>query len=172
MHITKSILILLFMFSLPQSTLADETILEDSRAQSELVIELAQAQKEAEYYKRQSRNLKWALGGLTAVYIFVYIMGRRRLTKMIWVRNRAIRMALKKAEDSDRMKTEFIRDMSHEIRTPLNSISGFSQLLCNDDYQLDEEERHKIKDSIEENIVRINDIFNQLRKMAGDSSKS
>lgn len=171
MNITKAFFILILTIFLSKSTFADETIIEDSRAQSELLIELARVQKEAESYKQQSRNLKWALVGLTAVYTFVYIMGRRRLTKMIWVRNRAIRMALKKAEESDRRKTEFIHNMSHEIRTPLNSISGFSQLLCDDEYQLDEKERHKMKDSIEENIVRINDIFNQLRKMADTSSK-
>jgi len=34
-----------------------------------------------------------------------------------------------KAEESDRLKTEFINNMSHEIRTPMNGILGFSQLL-------------------------------------------
>jgi PAS domain S-box-containing protein len=33
------------------------------------------------------------------------------------------------AEESDRLKTEFINNMSHEIRTPLNGIMGFSSLL-------------------------------------------
>lgn len=34
-----------------------------------------------------------------------------------------------KAEESDRLKTEFINNMSHEIRTPLNGILGFSSIL-------------------------------------------
>ena len=34
-----------------------------------------------------------------------------------------------KAEESDRLKTEFIHNMSHEIRTPMNGILGFSRLL-------------------------------------------
>ncbi|MBN2165306.1 MAG: HAMP domain-containing histidine kinase [Marinilabiliaceae bacterium] len=34
-----------------------------------------------------------------------------------------------KAEESNQLKTEFIRNMSHEIRTPLNSIIGFSELI-------------------------------------------
>lgn len=34
-----------------------------------------------------------------------------------------------KAEESDRLKSEFINNMSHEIRTPLNGILGFSNLL-------------------------------------------
>ena len=38
-------------------------------------------------------------------------------------------IAKSKAEESDRLKTEFIHNMSHEIRTPMNGILGFSELL-------------------------------------------
>ncbi|MBN2615859.1 MAG: PAS domain S-box protein [Bacteroidales bacterium] len=34
-----------------------------------------------------------------------------------------------KAEESDRLKSEFLSNMSHEIRTPMNGIIGFSELL-------------------------------------------
>lgn len=34
-----------------------------------------------------------------------------------------------KAEESDRLKSEFLTQISHEIRTPINSILSFSQLL-------------------------------------------
>lgn len=37
--------------------------------------------------------------------------------------------AKEKAEMSDRMKSEFLRNMSHEVRTPMNGIIGFSQML-------------------------------------------
>ncbi len=33
------------------------------------------------------------------------------------------------AEESNRLKTEFLNNMSHEIRTPMNGILGFSDLL-------------------------------------------
>ena len=38
-------------------------------------------------------------------------------------------LALKKAQQSDQVKSMFLANMSHEIRTPLNSILGFSDLI-------------------------------------------
>lgn len=37
-----------------------------------------------------------------------------------------------KAEESNRLKTEFLNNMSHEIRTPMNGILGFSQFLSDE----------------------------------------
>jgi len=40
-----------------------------------------------------------------------------------------LRVALEKAQESDRLKTAFMNNISHEVRTPLNGILGFSRLL-------------------------------------------
>jgi len=37
--------------------------------------------------------------------------------------------AKEKAEESDKLKSAFLRNISHEIRTPMNSITGFAKLL-------------------------------------------
>jgi PAS domain S-box-containing protein len=50
-----------------------------------------------------------------------------------------LKIAIKKAEESDRIKSTFLANISHEIRTPLNAIMGFSQMISrtyNNDEQL------------------------------------
>jgi len=47
--------------------------------------------------------------------------------------------ALDKAEESDKLKTTFIKNISHEVRTPLNGIIGFLGML--NDGSLTKEER-------------------------------
>jgi len=44
-----------------------------------------------------------------------------------------LRLAKKKAEESDKLKSAFLANMSHEIRTPMNSIIGFISLLQEED---------------------------------------
>ncbi len=51
------------------------------------------------------------------------------LRKAVQDRTKALKEALRRAEESSRMKSSFVANMSHEIRTPLNAIIGFSDLL-------------------------------------------
>jgi len=70
--------------------------------------------------------------------------------------------ALKKAEESDRLKTSFLHNMSHEIRTPMNGILGFTNLLL--EPGLTGEEQHNyidvIKVSGDRMLNTINDLLN------------
>jgi PAS domain S-box-containing protein len=40
-----------------------------------------------------------------------------------------LKRAKEQAEESNRLKTEFLHNMSHEVRTPMNGIVGFSKIL-------------------------------------------
>jgi hypothetical protein len=48
--------------------------------------------------------------------------------------------AKEKAEESDRLKSAFLKNMSHEIRTPMNGILGFSELLKEPDLTIDKQQ--------------------------------
>lgn len=50
----------------------------------------------------------------------------------------ALRAAKEEAELANRVKTEFLANMSHELRTPLNSIIGFTDILINRRFGLDD----------------------------------
>ncbi len=54
---------------------------------------------------------------------------RNHLEVLIEERTYELGKALKKAKESDLLKTAFLANMSHEIRTPMNAIIGFSELL-------------------------------------------
>lgn len=47
----------------------------------------------------------------------------------------------KKSKESDLMKTSFIKSMCHEIRTPLNVISGYTQIIADENFDPEEKER-------------------------------
>lgn len=57
-----------------------------------------------------------------------YIGADDDITKRIKTDKKLIN-AKREAEESDRLKDEFIQNMSHEIRTPMNAILGFSEML-------------------------------------------
>ena len=162
-NITKLLIVVVFLLFLPgRNALAVAQVATPPDAVS--------LQQQLEQERQTNTRLKWALGGLTLAYIFVYIMGRRRLMRKIWKRNRELRSALEQADEANRMKTAFIRSMSHEIRTPLNAINGFSQLLCSTDYELDDAEKNDMKARITSNVDTITDIINELLELAQGES--
>lgn len=125
---------------------------------------------EGTYEKDRSiKKLTWWLIVLTSVYIFVYIMGRRRLMRKIWKRNAELRVAMENAETANRMKAAFIRSMSHEIRTPLNAINGFTQVLCSD-LELSAEEKTDIVQRITSSSEAITIIINELLELSAGES--
>ena len=71
---------------------------------------------------------------LDVLYEFVVLTSTTRICfiqDITQLKEKEVRLqkALKKAEESDNLKSAFLANMSHEIRTPMNAIIGFSQLL-------------------------------------------
>ncbi len=123
-------------------------------------------------YEKERAHKKLVLGFtiMTALYIFVYLMGRRRLLRKISQRSRELKIALKQADAANRMKSSFIRSMSHEIRTPLNAITGFSQILCTPGFELSDQEREDMKKRITSSSEAITIIINELLELAAGES--
>ena len=73
-----------------------------------------------------------------------------------------LKSALKKATESDRLKTAFLHNMSHEVRTPMNGILGFSQLLKTPGLSSDDQENYikLIEESSDRLLNTITDLLN------------
>ena len=77
--------------------------------------------------------------------------------------------ALKKAKESDRMKSAFLANMSHEIRTPLNAIVGFSNLLMMTSDESEKKEYMKIISTNNELLLRLIGDILELSKIESNS---
>lgn len=80
---------------------------------------------------------------------------------------KALVEARNKAEESDRLKTDFLNNISHEIRTPLNAIVGFTEVIAN----VDGEERKQVSKLVKENADVLLRLIDDMVKMANLESK-
>lgn len=71
-----------------------------------------------------------------------------------------LKVALKRAEESDKLKTAFLSNISHEIRTPMNGIVGFVDLLRMP--EITKEEQAEYLDIIEKSSRRLQSLIESL----------
>ena len=83
-----------------------------------------------------------------------------------------LEIANARAEESSKMKSDFIHQISHEIRTPLNILSGFTQIITTPDIELSEEQRADINRQILENTDRITGLVNKMLELSEAHSKN
>ncbi len=87
-------------------------------------------------------------------------------------KNEQLTVANARAEESSRMKTDFIQQISHEIRTPLNILSGYTQVVTTPGMELDDDTRQDINRQITENTDRITGLVNKMLELSDVNSKA
>lgn len=149
-------------------------------------------QKDAEIAKQKTEmeRTKWigSMVGtvLLTLFFIIYTIHRRRAQRKLKAANDKLEeynselttantqlvQANARAEESSKMKTNFIQQISHEIRTPLNILSGFTQIVTTPGMELDEETRTDINRQINENTLRITSLVNKMLELSDASSMS
>ena len=102
-----------------------------------------------------------------AILMAYWLWTSRRLRR----KNQELSVARDQAQESSRMKSQFIKNISHEIRTPLNIVSGFAQILSTPDMELSAEIRRESSMKIQESTNRITSLINQLLALSESSSR-
>lgn len=86
--------------------------------------------------------------------------------------NERLRIANERAQESSKMKSDFIRNISHEIRTPLNIVSGFTQVLATPGMDLPEDLKKDYQQKITENTDRITNLVDRMLELTDASSEA
>ena len=135
-------------------------------------------QKENELMKQRSSlsDLRLLTVYITLVLVILgfglFIFFRHRAAVRLEKAYYDLERANIRAEESSRMKSDFIQQISHEIRTPLNILSGFTQLLTMPDMKYDEATLSNIKDQITENTDRITNLVNKMLELSEAKNRS
>jgi len=118
---------------------------------------------------------------LLIAFIILYISEKRlkeehqKLLKaydLLAENNDALQQAKAQAEESSRMKSNFIKQISHEIRTPLNAVSGFTQIITSPYMDLDSQTKQDLSQKITENTERITRLVSKMLELSEASSKT
>ena len=77
------------------------------------------------------------------------------LEKNVQERTKALKQQTQKANDAVKSKSEFLANMSHEIRTPLNAITGFIDILKEEDIGRKSMEYIEVIDKSSQSLLQI-----------------
>ena len=87
----------------------------------------------------------------------------RRVNDELELRNQELERAYRLKMETNRKKTEFIREMFHQIRTPLNIINGFTQVLSTSRHDLSDEELADITARMMQSTADISNIVIKIK---------
>ena len=152
--------------------------MERKNASIELATIYDMQQKETEIAEQkaslsQQRYLGTVLTLLAVIIGFsLFIYFRHQAALRLESAYRELEVANARAEESSRIKSEFIQQISHEIRTPLNILSGYTQVLTNTDLEIDRDTRHEINRQITENTDRLAGLVSKMLELSDARSKT
>ena len=123
---------------------------------------------------KRNQLLQWALPSVIIagllIGFFIYRMNRLRYLRKLQKQNHELLIARDKAQESERMKINFLQNMSHEIRTPLNVISGYAQIISNPNARLTDTERADMALRITHSTSIIVHIVDEILDISGKES--
>ena len=171
----------------------------DSAHAAELATIYHTNQKDAQIVQQQAdmQRSRWIntmiILALVTIFFVIYTLHRRRAQKSLAAANKKLEetntqlstlnsqlyslnsqlvTANARAEESSKMKTNFIQQISHEIRTPLNILSGFTQIITTPGMELDEATRTDINNQINDNTNRITGLVNKMLELSDTTSQA
>ncbi len=113
------------------------------------------------------------------IFLTIFMFHRNRAAQRLAAmyqelkkKNEALTIANARAEESSKMKTDFIRQISHEIRTPLNILNGFTQVITANEVNLSANEKTDIQQRITENTNRITELVNKILELSDISNQT
>src|SRR5579872_2895485 len=90
------------------------------------------------------------------------------LESMVTERTKELHHAKEHAEESSRLKSEFLATISHEIRTPMNAVIGMTNLMLGTEVTTEQRENLEVVKSAGESLlVLLNDMLDLSRIESG-----
>ena len=146
----------------------------------------AQQERKVLEYERGMLQMILVFAAIVVVALVLFIIFRQRAARRLREAHvlleksnkelqesyEQLKVANARAEESSKMKTDFIRQISHEIRTPLNVLSGFTQIITTPGIELDDEEKTDISQRITENTDRITELVYKMLELSESSSQT
>ena len=153
-----------------EEEMLNNLIMEDDINEMNSDLQVVEAKREMSHNWIIFLVVMFILSVIIIVCLSVIVINRRRSLQRMRQHNEELTIAKNRAQESDQMKSIFIRHVSHEIRTPLNIITGFTQVLNSPGYEPSEEDRKDMMQRISENTEQITQIVNELLDMADTES--
>ncbi len=118
-----------------------------------------------EFHQRRTGYMVYA--GVMSLMVVVFGALAIRMLDRQYRISAALRESQTRAEEANRMKSEFLASMSHELRTPLNGIMGYAEFLRDSSTDTPREFAGIILESSQHLLELVNSILDLAKVEAG-----